>query len=496
MSEDIKKVIANVVDGKHSEYTSTLGFTKGQQAAYDSLLEFINSEYDPKDYKRALVGYAGTGKTYLIKALIKNCNLSYSVINLAAPTHKVCRILSESIKLSNVRITTMASDLGFKPNYDSTKFDINNPPFDQKNKPKILEYKPKLYIMDEASMIGRGEQHYIEKFCKAVNCKIIYIGDEKQLPPVEEKYSPTLRNIKTYKLTEIVRQEEDNPVRHLLDLLRFDVEHKTYSFLEFITKNPSIFDDDGLRGYCVMSGNRFNNQVYTTFNDEKYTSNIDLARIIAYTNDKVTAWNKFVREAIVKDSDTSIITKNDLILSYTTIVDEFNASIIENSEEYVIKDIVNYVHPTYRIKGFLVTFIAIHGGAVTKPLFILDHSDRFSLEMYCKITQSLISTAKSASNNTRATCWKEYFKFRDNCLLLTNIIGSNNKKLYTKNLDYGFALTAHKSQGSTFDTVLVDVNDIVFDKFGHVYTNTEEVNRRLYVACSRAKNKLFLNYGM
>lgn len=50
-------------------------------------------------------------------------------------------------------------------------------------------------------------------------------------------------------------------------------------------------------------------------------------------------------------------------------------------------------------------------------------------------------------------------------------------------------------QGSTFDTALVDVNDIVFDKFGHPYTDAEEINRRLYVACSRCKNKLYLRYG-
>jgi ATP-dependent exoDNAse (exonuclease V) alpha subunit len=62
-------------------------------------------------------------------------------------------------------------------------------------------------------------------------------------------------------------------------------------------------------------------------------------------------------------------------------------------------------------------------------------------------------------------------------------------------LDYGFALTSHKSQGSTFDTALVDVDDIVFDKNGVVYTDCEEVNRRLYVACSRCRNKLYLKFS-
>ena len=71
----------------------------------------------------------------------------------------------------------------------------------------------------------------------------------------------------------------------------------------------------------------------------------------------------------------------------------------------------------------------------------------------------------------------------------------DGKIITSRSLDYGFALTSHKSQGSTFDTALVDVNDIVFDKYGQPYADAEEVNRRLYVACSRCKNKLYLKFG-
>ena len=81
------------------------------------------------------------------------------------------------------------------------------------------------------------------------------------------------------------------------------------------------------------------------------------------------------------------------------------------------------------------------------------------------------------------------------CLLLTNIVNRQGQLLYSRDLDYGFAMTSHKSQGSTFDTVFVDVNDIVFDKRGEIYANVEEINRRLYVACSRCRNKLYLKYG-
>ena len=62
-------------------------------------------------------------------------------------------------------------------------------------------------------------------------------------------------------------------------------------------------------------------------------------------------------------------------------------------------------------------------------------------------------------------------------------------------IDYGFAITSHKSQGSTYNTVFVDVNDMVYDKYGHPYTNQDELLRRLYVACSRPSTELFLCYG-
>jgi hypothetical protein len=50
-------------------------------------------------------------------------------------------------------------------------------------------------------------------------------------------------------------------------------------------------------------------------------------------------------------------------------------------------------------------------------------------------------------------------------------------------------------QGSTYKNVFVDINDMVFDKNGHPYTNADDLLRRLYVACSRASDFLVLNYG-
>lgn len=485
--------ITQISQANGKDSVSIQGFTKDQATAYKNLIEFINKPYDEKDFKRALVGPAGTGKTYLLKSIIKNCHLSYSVIGLSAPTHKACRVLNESIGISNININTLQSDLGLKLNFDVEKFNIDNPPFDPKGRIKIKDLQ--LYIVDEASMIPRSLLIFLENICKTNKCKLCLVGDASQLPPVNEKYSAAFRNVQINKLTQVVRQGDDNPISYLLELLRNDIKHKSFKFLEYITKHPYKFDDNNIKGYATLNPKDFEQVVITNFSDEQLTNNTDFAKVIAYTNNTVSGWNKFIRNVIIEDADKSALTKNDLIISYVTIVDQFNSAIIKNSEEYIIKDIVNYTHPTYGIKGFMVVFTAIHGGYNTSPLFVIDHKDRFSIAKYIQTSKELIESAKSASSSLRASKWKEYYKFKESCLLLTNIVNTNGTIMFGRNLDYGFSLTSHKSQGSTFDTALVDVNDIVFDKYGNPYTDAEDINRRLYVACSRCKNKLYLKYG-
>ena len=339
---------------------------------------------------------------------------------------------------------------------------------------------------------------FLEKTCVSNKCKIIFIGDDSQLAPVGEKYSSAFRNIKSYSLKQIVRQGEDNPVSYLLDLLRYDINHKTYKFLNYIQRFKEQFNADYTKGYQVCDANTFNQTVYNNFNDEELTRNVDYAKVISYTNLNVSSWNKFIRNSIIADSDKSILTKNDLIISYVTIVNEFNDCVIKNSEEYIINDIQNFTDSRYDkngLKGFLVKFQAIHGGDITTPLFVIDHTDSYTVQRYVQINNSMIEAAKTARANIRNEKWKSYFAFKEYCLLMVNILSPDGKIITSRSLDYGFALTSHKSQGSTFDTALVDVNDIVFDKYGQPYTDAEEVNRRLYVACSRCKNKLYLKFG-
>ena len=61
-------------------------------------------------------------------------------------------------------------------------------------------------------------------------------------------------------------------------------------------------------------------------------------------------------------------------------------------------------------------------------------------------------------------------------LIASNITNSNGKILFSRDLDYGFAITSHRAQGSTYRNVFVDINDMIYDKYGHPYTNRDEMS--------------------
>lgn len=221
------------------------------------------------------------------------------------------------------------------------------------------------------------------------------IMDSSQLPPVNEKTSQAfLIASNTYYLKEVVRQGDNNPISKLLKLLREDIDNKNgWKFLDYISKNRQDYNEE-TKGFYVCGQTEFSDLIDTCFNDEEYTKNIDLYRIIAYTNSRVAQWNNHVRHMIIQDADKSLITRNDLIMSYTTVVNVFNDIIINNSEEYIVKDIVDTIDNDYEFKGFLIKFQAIHGGAITQPLFVIDHYDNYTFQMYYKKLTSLIDDAK------------------------------------------------------------------------------------------------------
>ena len=479
--------------GKDKIDDSKYTFTDDQQNAIGNIIDFTAALFNPAKYIVGLTGAGGTGKTFITKYIITHCRYSGSVIKCASPTHKACRVFSQAI--GGKTVDTIQSTFGFRLDLKLEDFDPANPQFNPYAKPKLDNIK--LLIVDESSMLPAKLVTYICNECKKREIKILFIGDPYQLAPVKEKRSIAFdRCVNIYRLTQIVRQAANNPITNVLNLLRYDIEHHTYRFLEYISKNIGITNYNDIdEGFSICRPVDFKNLIDNSFSNEEYTKNIDMYRIITYTNPAVAGWNNYIRNSIIRDSDKNVITKNDLIMSYETIVNEFMETIINNSEEYIINDIVNYVDDVYGFKGFLVKFQLIHGGNITKPLFVIDSRDKFTALKYYNTINDMIKMAKQSTGAVRVSRWKDYYNFKKKYLLPTNIVDRNNKILIERDIDYGFSITAHKSQGSTYGTVFVDVNNMVYNSMGKPYADYEDMLRRLYVGCSRAKKELIMSYG-
>lgn len=420
-------------------------FTDDQKDAVDDLIDFIAAPWSDTDYIHALCGAGGVGKTFVTKYIIQNCKFSSSVIACAAPTHKACRVFSNAI--GGKTVETIQSIFGFRLDADIENFDPNNPTFNPIGRIKLLDKEIRLLIIDEASMLNGKLVGYINKLCKKHKIKIIYVGDTSQLPPVNERTSRAFTiATKINYLNETVRQGDNNPISGLLSILRNDIARGKYDMLKFISdpKNKSKYNDKGC-GFTVCGSAEFNYYIEQAFTDKAYTNNVDMYRIIAYTNAKVTSWNNYIRQMIIKGADKSIITKNDLIMSYATVVDDFNDIIINNSEEYIIHDIADFQDPKFDFKCFMIKFQAIHGGNITQPLCVIDHTDKYTLQLYFNKLNNLINDAKAADGTSRSAKWKEYFKFKRKYLLANNILNSYGKIIFSRDIDYGFAITSHKS---------------------------------------------------
>ena len=85
----------SLANGKNPANIGNL--TDDQKKAYTGLIEFINADYNENDFKRALIGQAGTGKTYILKAIIKNCKYAYPLFGWLPQGLKAVRVFLENL---------------------------------------------------------------------------------------------------------------------------------------------------------------------------------------------------------------------------------------------------------------------------------------------------------------------------------------------------------------------------------------------------------------
>lgn len=459
----------------------------------DAITRTIDWAYDLEDYNRFVIkGPAGTGKTTIMKEIIKRLPFRTGIC-ITAPTHKACRVASKS---ANLNAKTIHKICGFRPNFNLDTFDPVNVQFDPLGKPSIENEK--CLIVDEGSMLVAKFVIFIENLCKLHKVKLIIIGDPYQLPPVNERSSTAfdVPDDHCVELTEVVRQGDDNPVSDILVMLRDSIKRKNYNYLTYMLKHPKKFVNG--KGYWLMNDiNEFTATVNRAFLQPDIEKDVDWVKYLAYTNDNILDWNKHIRDCIFPGHDEAPVISDDLITSYSTVVDEFMDAKITNSEDYIIQRMTRYENK-WAIKGFLLQLVEVATGKVTPNLFVVDHTDFNSFARFKSIAIQKMNYAEGATyGSERSKRWKDFFEFKNENLIMVDITkdtGYKEKKIINKDLDYGYGVTIHKSQGSTYTHVFVNLTDIIYRGKNVPSSDVELVNRLFYVGASRTKYCLFIYY--
>lgn len=436
-------------------------------------IEKINGWLDSlENIPFTLSGYAGTGKTTILKKILDSYR---GGVVVSAPTHKAKKVVS---KLTGVSGRTLHSLLGLRPDVNLDDFNPNDPKFNPIALPKISDYN--FVIIDEASMINQELFDLIKKKTRNTSTKILFVGDPAQIPPVGERESVVFSNEKTIKhhLTKIERQNDGNPLSLFYTQIRNNLNE-----MDCGIKRTTNINEKGEGIEFTVNKKMFRKKVLERFSSKEFKNNIDYCRLIAWKNITVLTSNQIIRHNVFNKPE-EIIIKDDILMGYRTVIGTKSTdNVIENSVDYkVIERSDLKKNKYYDIMGYKTTLreYTINNRYKDRTVFIVDSSNQENINKYAEYHDELKFDAIKHKH-----LWKKYYTFRKNNLLMVNIDKyedgefRNKSEIITKDLDYGYAITAHKSQGSTYEHVFVMENDINDNRL------IKERNQIKYVALTR-----------
>lgn len=454
------------------------GLYPQQREAVTKMSEWFNS----KSLEFTFSGSAGTGKTHTISVFLKTVgkNINYCV---TAPTHKA---LHEIEKRLHTKGKTLHSLHGLRMNVDLLNFDIENPQFDPNGTPHIQNYR--LIIIDEASMVNASLFELNRINSKTFRTKILYVGDSCQLPPPNEDVGRIFKDVvDNYELTQVIRQGKDNDLLDLFTMLREDIINKTSNCITKLIKSK----DKKIANNYQVYGTKYREKVIEMFTSPEFVKNTNYIRQACFTNDAVNKWNQTIRQHVIQSDD--ILHLDDFLTAYTNQIDSFKMPIISNSDDYIINDIDTYID-SIEINTFAVNLKGLTDGKVSPKLLIANHSD---INSFKKIENVLNHLHYQAAVKRVPEGFINYYNFKNRILLMTGIQlnDQNKRKIVKKDIDYGYALTIHKLQGSTIQNIAVDLHNIVYPTNNpNMVNDVDTRNRLLYVALSRASDNAIIHY--
>lgn len=470
----------DVVTVKSTGKSGGITYNKEQQSAIINAVAFLKHNTDPTQYY-VIEGKAGTGKTTIAKEILKE--FEDEQIYVAAVSHKAKGVIKNSFgeDTRGKKFFSIASLLGLKGVNDN---DTQTTIFQTGIKVPLLDNPPALLVIDEASMITEDVLKKIIDINSSLSrpFQMLFLGDIGQIQPIRDDQSEFYRTHKDLlnkksdifnskhksKLVTRVRQGEANPILPYADYFWENSQKESPEFnpTQHIVRNNQITDKGSLL-FSNSEGEVLNSVIKAVKNavEKGLTNHV---KIVTYHVNEKTELNQKIHEALFgKDSDYS---KGDmLILNSPYDLPDANAT-MENSSEIQIKGIQDTDVDEF---GVHTLYLETNGTAYTRTGneqkdCVIQVVSRNDIGLYNQKLQELASQAKRQTNKAlKRQMWRDFWEY---------------KGRYA-DVDFGYAITAHKSQGSTYDIVVVDEKDIM----GTSATSNQEKSELIYTALTRPR---------
>lgn len=435
---------------------------------------FVNFLFSPKtDAIFLLKGYAGTGKTTLISALVKTLDQLKQKCVLLAPTGRAAKVFSHyaghpayTIHRKIYRQRTFSNEL------DNFVMNANL-------------HQHTLFIVDEASMIaneglsggmfgtGRLLDDLIHYVYAGQGCRLMLIGDTAQLSPVGEEESPALSasmlegyglEVTEHCLTQVVRQEQDSGILYNATSLRQYIAEEEYFSLPRIKA-------DGFPDIRIISGG----ELIDTINECYDKAGMDETMIICRSNKRANLYNKGIRNTILYREDE--LNTGDLLMvaknNYYWGADCKEMDFIANGDIAVVRR----VRRTHEMYGFRFADVT---------LCFPDYND---LELDVKILLDTLHSdapalTREESNRLFQAVQEDYGDITVKRERMKKI--KEDTWYNALQVKYAYAVTCHKAQGGQWQRVFVDQGYMTEEML------TPDYYRWLYTAFTRATEVLYL----
>tara|TARA_B110001450_G_scaffold122656_1_gene115537 strand:+ start:3384 stop:4811 length:1428 start_codon:yes stop_codon:yes gene_type:complete len=421
-----------------------------------------------------LKGYAGTGKTTLIGTLVNSLWNAHKSSVLLAPTGRAAKVISKYAKREAL---TIHKKIYFpkKESGGGVSFVL------QPNK-----HKNTIFIVDEASMIsdintdsklfenGSLLDDLLQYVYSGSKCKIVFIGDTAQLPPIKLDISPALdeqrlalnynKDVDFVELDEVVRQAEGSGILTNATLLREQLSSNFFNSFEFdLGSFPDIVR--------LQDGYEIQNAI-----DESYSleSKEDTA-IIVRSNKRANIYNQQIRSRILfqendlNAGDYLMVVKNN----YFWIKENSEAGFIANGDIIEVLEIFSFKELYgFRFAEVNVRMVDYPNMPSFETVLLLDtitaETPALSYEEGNRLYQEVQKDYQSETSK-----YKKFIKTKQ------------NKYFNALQVKFSYAMTCHKSQGGQWKTVFVE-QPYLKDGVNKDYL------RWLYTAITRAEEKLYL----